>query len=265
MLSVCFGLSGYFYYQVGRTLKTGRQNSRTRTLSLAFIALWSCWGICAVPNMVFYTWFRTSSNLNSFVESSKFITPSDFAKDMMTTGGFQILWYDKINQFIVYGDIAFRALRHSYSSINSLLLIILLRPFQRPMLQIMSKMLYICRRIFEPKKLIEKNWAKFVKSQFKGLGVKSQFKTNILPSLIVICGCYGNRRISRLGGLADNQKMRFQPYCKPVVTDQLTRVEKFFGFKHKKSSVFVAFTSPKPTKALTFFSSFWSVFVGILT
>ena len=195
--SVCFGLSGYFYYQVGRTLKTGRQNSRTRTLSSTFIALWSCWGICAVPNMVFYTWFRTSSNLNSFVESSKFITPSDFAKDMMTTGGFQILWYDKINQFIVYGDIAFRALRHSYSSINSLLLIILLRPFQRPMQQIMSKMLYICRRIFQPKKLIKKNWAKFVKSQFIGLGVELAD-----------------------GGLADNQKMRFQPYCKPIVTDQ---------------------------------------------
>ena len=35
-----------------------------------------------------------------------------------------------------------------------------------------------------------------------------------------------------------------------------TRVEKIFGFKHKKLSVFVVFTSPKRIKALTFFSSF---------
>ena len=30
----------------------------------------------------------------------------------------------------------------------------------------------------------------------------------------------------------------------------------FVGFKHKKSSVFVGFTSPKPIKALTFFRRF---------
>ena len=36
----------------------------------------------------------------------------------------------------------------------------------------------------------------------------------------------------------------------------LTRAENFVGFKHKKSSVFVGFTSPKPIKALTFFVGF---------
>ena len=33
----------------------------------------------------------------------------------------------------------------------------------------------------------------------------------------------------------------------------LSRAANFFGFKHKKSSVFVGFTSPKPITALTFF------------
>ena len=51
----------------------------------------------------------------------------------------------------------------------------------------------------------------------------------------------------------DNFKL-WVAMCMVKNTPEQFRAENFFGwFKHKKSSVFVGFTSPKPIKALTFF------------
>ena len=131
-----FGVSGYFCARVCHRLLTCRQNSRNRTLTLAFMALWVSWGMCAVPNLVFNACFRLLH------KNGRYFLPSDVNVLIM----FGLSW-DVRSQMIIYGDIIFRALRHSYSFINSILLIILLRSFRRPLQYPIQFARAVCKRL----------------------------------------------------------------------------------------------------------------------
>ena len=137
IFAASFGVSGYFYTRVGHVLLTGRQNSRNRTLTVAFMALWVSWGMCAVPNLVFNACFRLLSQYGVYFLPSDVNIQISFGDEP----------WDIWSQLIVFGDIAVRALRHSYSFINSILLIILLRPFQRPLQFPIQFARVVCERL----------------------------------------------------------------------------------------------------------------------
>ena len=143
---ICFITSGCLYAMIAKTLiQKSRQNTRTRTLTIALIVLWVTWGLFVIPYMVFNACFRflhhrgerkAPSDWSLYVDDAPFGSFHD--EDYVEP------WERNINKMIVFGDIILRALKHSYSFINSLLLIILLRPFQKPFRVIGSVVKQLC-------------------------------------------------------------------------------------------------------------------------
>ena len=126
IFGVSFLISGFLYALVAAKLILGRRTRRIWVLSLALILLWLFWGLCCSPSLIYIARYRLI-RIDDFFYA---FTPSDMGYYIEERQPFA--WRYKTNRVTVLIDIALRALRHSYSFINSLLLIILLRPFQKP-------------------------------------------------------------------------------------------------------------------------------------
>ncbi|XP_075263889.1 uncharacterized protein LOC142355692 [Convolutriloba macropyga] len=130
---ICASVSGYLYYHVIATIKNFRKTrQRARTLSRAFACLWLFWIICTVPSLILafvITWKMHS------LTGGQTMTPDFFFETAQTVPG----WWDSKLQLLAALYPTFRALKHAYGFINSLLLIVLLRPFHEPLTKVYRK------------------------------------------------------------------------------------------------------------------------------
>ena len=132
--SSCAALSGCLYSGVLFTLIRVRQAKRSKTLTLVLILLWVSWCVCMIPYIIFNAYFQWSEK---------------FWYEMPTDAVYSLYDYWSDYYKIVIGDVTTRALKHSYSSINSLLLIIMLRPFNEPLKFLWRKINVVncCRKL----------------------------------------------------------------------------------------------------------------------
>ena len=121
LFGLSFLVSGLLYGMVCITLTTSRFSTRKRTLTIAMVLLWLT--LCSLPYLILHLNFKINHKY------SRHAVPSDFSDYMEYEPR---LWQESENRVFVYKEIGFRALKQSYSFVNSILLIVLLRPFHRP-------------------------------------------------------------------------------------------------------------------------------------
>ena len=124
-------LSGFLYLQVIQQLKAGPQNDRKAVLSRAFIFLCISWVVCVAPYQaleVYYLDFRTNYfdplNHHQLLDKS----PMDF-KQLSQRDNF---YYNAKQKTFILVEGFLAVLLFSYGFLNSLLLLILLKPFREP-------------------------------------------------------------------------------------------------------------------------------------
>ena len=115
----------FFYIQAGRALRQGSQNSRKRTLVIAFGCLWLCWLAMTTPFAVFevYRLQVTQKGLTS-----------NFKNTMLTIvighdGDYEV----SITTGVVYSEWMLFGLKQTFAVVNSCILVVLIRPFQEPL------------------------------------------------------------------------------------------------------------------------------------
>ncbi len=155
-------LSGFLYILIILRLRTCRQNGRTVALVRAFMFLWCSWMICVVPYQVVELYFLTFRkrylyflNMRSIFDKSPWgfkrlfhMGNSSYAGDM--------------KKFVIV-EAVLGALMFSYGFFNSLLLLILLKPFREPV----KKIVRLASRKWRHKLQVSHNT--FVKSLQKNL------------------------------------------------------------------------------------------------
>ena len=121
--------SGLFYLQIVKKLKVGRQDSRKKSLSIAFCVLWLSWILFCAPYVAFEFYL-----LNFYETGVDSLGPED-----VTVIHNQGEPSERV-KFLYHCDIYLRSLNRSYGFINSLLMLILLKPFQEPIRKGFKKM-----------------------------------------------------------------------------------------------------------------------------
>ena len=141
-------ISGTLYCRTLKTLKNVRSVHRSSLITKIFIALWLLWVITSVPYKSFVA-----------LESLRIVKSSDNAIDTSFYGVMSIMNLndvfgpydfvpiyneDKFNLVKLrrqwYVEIGLRTWKISYGFINSLLLIILLKPFNQPIVKLFKKL-----------------------------------------------------------------------------------------------------------------------------
>ncbi len=123
-------VSGFFYWQVISALRSNSGNNKERKMSLAraFFFLWVSCIVCTLPYVAFELYFI------NFVKVS--MPPKAYPPEgLLYIYTFnQVVWkvLPKNPRTIIICEAAFRILRQSYGFLNSVLLLILLKPFQEP-------------------------------------------------------------------------------------------------------------------------------------
>ena len=137
-------VSGYLYWKTAQTLKTLKHNDRKDLLATSFISLWACWVICLTPYTIKTALFfsfkwdyveDTGYDELYHVDFYYFLTKSNFLDQSNQNGTFYQDISEKHRRFFQL-ETSLRLLKISYSFLNSLLLIILLKPFNEPLIKI---------------------------------------------------------------------------------------------------------------------------------
>ncbi len=126
MLPVAF-VSGILYLQVIRALKKGKVTARKITLTRAFCALWICWIMCVFPYEVLDIYFLSIDRMGYGYYIAK---PSEISFAVSIFARFQS---DSAEARMLIIESVLQTLRHSYSFLNSVLLLVLVRPFSEPL------------------------------------------------------------------------------------------------------------------------------------
>ena len=143
--AICAICSGLFYFKIIRTLRSGRQSSRTNTVTKTFVVLWISWILCVLPYIIMD--FYTSTLMVEYQSwlSVRHTDPANFFDKLaiITFGvkrnGEKYMLWNKTTQMASAFYSAFMSLKHSYGFINSFLMIVLLRPFQQPVQSVINK------------------------------------------------------------------------------------------------------------------------------
>ena len=143
VFSLTASCSGILYMLVIRQLKNSRVSSQNRRLTIAFAALWVSWIICVAPLLIWEPYLIRFRERKGFIPKScpkpQWSDPADF---VLFFSSFPGLWAQKSIKFKTGVDSSLRALKHAYGFINSIMLIVLLRPFHEPIRKLFNR----CKR-----------------------------------------------------------------------------------------------------------------------
>ena len=117
-------------------MKLVRQSTRSKRLTKTFVFLWVSWVVCVMPQVLldlYLTKFKIDSR--NFEHDFTTWDTDDFLTELVTLNQ---NWNSKSKAVITLHAI-FRAMKHAYGFINSLLLILLLRPFRVPLSNFVGK------------------------------------------------------------------------------------------------------------------------------
>ena len=129
--AICASLSGFLYLRVIISLKNMRQNNRVKILSRAFAILWVTWVLLVGATPIFNVYM--TKHITQYNENYA-IGPSDFSVFASQRGH---IWRHVKNKILVNLEVIFMSTKHSYAFVNSILLIVLLRPFRQPIHSVM--------------------------------------------------------------------------------------------------------------------------------
>ncbi|XP_075248818.1 uncharacterized protein LOC142341615 [Convolutriloba macropyga] len=133
---ISIAISGLFYFKIVQAFKTIRQTPRSKTLTKAFIFLWVSWVVCVLPSLIFETYMTHVKLSKSHYYTYYTWDTNEFLMEMSKIYG---NWNSYMRTLAAINPI-FRVLKHSYGFINSLLLIILLRPFKEPVQDLIRRL-----------------------------------------------------------------------------------------------------------------------------
>ena len=132
----CASVSGLLYYRVVKRIRSGaNQNDRKRRLVRAFAFLYISWILCTLPFLVTQTYIYnfiqlyTEEQIAGYKrEGSPFHGPEDFYQFYIANS-----LLDMPDHLLVVHktETVSRVVKHSYGFINSVLILILIRPFQQ--------------------------------------------------------------------------------------------------------------------------------------
>ena len=133
-------VSGAMYCRIILTLRTGKQNARKRTLTVAFAALWLLWALCLIPYAVLeFLMAETPFHERSFKTTGEMMhrqVELDVLASMFHRLGDND--HNVTGLFVVETGLFF--IKQSYGLVNSVLLIVLIRKLREPIRQIYDKL-----------------------------------------------------------------------------------------------------------------------------
>ena len=138
-------ISGTLYWRTSKTLKTVRSVDRSNLITKTFIALWIFWVITSVPYGIFIAidafWLGRSDN--DLIDTSFYGVMSTTSLDHIVEDIVSITSKGSYSLAMIrrlwFVEVGLRTLKISYGFINSLLLIILLKPFHQPIVKVCKK------------------------------------------------------------------------------------------------------------------------------
>ena len=139
-------LSGIFYWLAIKTLNKSKSINRSGLITKVFAIQFVFWTITSVPYLV----FRATDDLGFWrdqdnVEQGSFyflMSKLSLKVNVFDYSDYNDIPLDVINRLWL-SEKVFRTFKISYGFINSLLLIILLKPFSRPIKQLLKKIYLI--------------------------------------------------------------------------------------------------------------------------
>ncbi len=116
--------SGIFYWRILLAFKNGKLSKRKLTLTRAFFFLWVSWILCVVPYEAFDIYFLEDGGIYHLYifKPEQLIEISNIIRTGVN---------DRYKRMLVV-ESCLRMLKFSYSFVNGLLLLILIRPFAKP-------------------------------------------------------------------------------------------------------------------------------------
>ena len=139
-------VTGFLYCRVVITLKTVRSVDRSKLITKTFIFLWLFWTPTSVPYILFLATkelvFRKS---DEFIEGSFYGVMVSLSVRVNLFGYYIFSTYDEElisltnTKRLWFVEIGFRTLKVSFGFINSLLLIVLFKPFHEPIVKILKR------------------------------------------------------------------------------------------------------------------------------
>ena len=137
-------ISGMLYKSVIQVLRQSKQNIRGKKIANAFVFLWFSWISCVLPFLLVDLYACRLMDLSAIHnKAGRYMEPPHFFYEQATTtllgeGGDYTYW--STSKQVASGlHSAATSLKHSYSFINSIILIVILRPFREPITRVHSK------------------------------------------------------------------------------------------------------------------------------
>ena len=127
--------AGCLYAQIIWTLWKGRQNDRKTTLARAFFFLWFFWIMFAFPYEVLDVYFMANDRAGTDATRPEEILARIIKRSLSRNSWLKTL---------AVVESCLRTLRNSYSFVNTILLLILVRPFSEPLAALYGKLRRLC-------------------------------------------------------------------------------------------------------------------------
>ncbi len=124
--------SSVLYARVGTTLMKGNTNSRKRNLTIAFFVLWVLWLVLSMP-YAFYETYQTFRGDFGMIEDL-------WRFEELTSANRDYPEFNDDPSPNYFTEISLFTLKQSFGFFNSLILIVLIRPFQQPILACIGKL-----------------------------------------------------------------------------------------------------------------------------
>ena len=132
IFSVAAVTSGVFYFMVIRTLLTTQQNARKVALVRAFLSLYVLWLVCFIPYDVLELYYLSSEALRD--EDLKDFAPvyfKEFVNENQQPDRPFFYFQGLAKRFIIV-EACLGNLRVAFGFLNSVILLVLLKPFREP-------------------------------------------------------------------------------------------------------------------------------------
>ena len=128
-------VSGFLYLKVNIQLRQSR-NNRKQTLTVAFMVLWVSWIACSAPFGIYDVFLE--------LKDIKGVLDEDLFTLLQRATSTREDIFDAEQIYVILT--ALRSLKHFYGFINSVCLIVLLRPLQAPLRKAGDKLQNMCCR-----------------------------------------------------------------------------------------------------------------------
>ena len=142
-------VSGVLYFMLIKTLRATKQNPRKVALVRALIALYLLWLLCFIPYDCLEIYYFYTSSLRESIKNLRDFAPVALKDNLKSQrlNKFQSGFYGPYKRFVIIEAILGN-LRFSFGFLNSVLLLILLKPFQKPPRMLYNFVVTRCKTIF---------------------------------------------------------------------------------------------------------------------